>query len=205
MKSQALLISLLAAVAAIALTGSPALAAEANVDELKAQIEALQARVDQLESAGAPRTEAAGQPSGPGQQGWDPFDEMERMQSEMNRIFSHALSTPAFSRGNTGMFRNSMTFDNSLNMDETDKGYQITFDMHGFDKDKVDISVHDRMLTIRGQQSSQDEQTSQEAYFQAQSYGSFMRTVQLPTDADTQKMKTTRDGDQLVISIPKKA
>ena len=204
MKATKLLISLLAAVAAISVTGSPALAADATIEDLQAQIAALQEKVEQLE-ASTPAQIGQTPLATPNQNSWDPLAEMDRMQAEMNRLFRHAFTNPGFSAAGSGMFRNSMVFDNSFNLDETDTGYKITFDIQGYDRDKIDISIHDQTLTISGQQSQDKEETGPEAFMKSQSFGSFMRTVQLPSDADTEKMQTSRNGDRLVISIPKKA
>lgn len=203
MKSYSLLISLFAAVAAIALTGSPALAGEATVEDLQAQIEALQQRIDQLELSGLAAPQQSGIPR-PGPSGSDPFEELDRMQAEMNRLFRRAFRDPVFAGVGSGMFRNTLSFDDSFDVDETRDGYQITFDMHGYDRDKIDISVHAKTLTISGQQTAEKEKSGPEEFYQTQSFGSFMRTLQLPDDADTQNMKTTRNGDRLVINIPKK-
>lgn len=197
--------------------GATPVKAQQNVDELKSQIQALQNRVEQLESERA----AAPEPSGPsaaqqtqsddwtspGFDRWDPLDEMNRMQQEMNRVFRHAFSSPTFSRagGSGGIFQNNMFYDDNFDVKESAAGYQITLDTSGFDTDKIDISVHEKILTISGQMSSEQKESGNNSFTSAQSFGSFLKTLPLPDDADTQKMKTTRDGQRLVINIPKKA
>ncbi|VAX35678.1 hypothetical protein MNBD_UNCLBAC01-1175 [hydrothermal vent metagenome] len=70
-----------------------------NRNELKAQIEVLQKRVEELESAQSGRD-------------WDPFEEMGRMQEEMNRMFQNSFSRSGNSRsGRKGIFKNNMFYD----------------------------------------------------------------------------------------------
>jgi HSP20 family protein len=190
---------------------SPVFAAD-NVSDLKAQIEALQKRVEELEAARskpaqqAPPSNAFQNPgSAPWGGGWDPFDEMSRIQEEMNRMFQRSFSNPGFAgSGKAGMFKNNMFYDEDYNIQETKDGYQLTFDMSGFDQDKVNIDVNGHSITISGQQSSQEDQSKGNGYFESRSYGSFLKTVPLPPDADPQKMETKKDGNTLIIKIPKK-
>lgn len=185
-----------------------------NSGELKAQIEALQKRVEELEATqlkgpqkSTQEQQAFSQQKGPGGSwdSWDPFEEMSRVQEEMGRMFQSSLSSPGyFGSGKTGMF-NNMFYDEDLSVKEIDNRYEISIDMSGFDKDKVDLEVNEHSIAISGQRTSKNEQSNKNGYYSSQSFGSFLKTVPLPTDADTQKMETKKDGNILVIKMPKKA
>lgn len=193
------------AVAATLATGNFAAAAEETDDvaELKKQIEALQKRVEELE---ADKRDSSGSPAGRYRRGfglgWDPFEEISRMREEMDRLFQDPFGGPGGQQGTT--FGSSMSFDTDLDLKETDDGYEITLDMTGLDKEKVDIQINEHSITVKGEHSRQDTEEGPNRYFSSQSYGSFMKTIPLPTDADTARAETEKEGDRLVIRLPKK-
>jgi len=178
--------------------------AEDDVEDLKKQIEALQKRVDDLESSHDDQEsdDSWGFFNNRGNNRWDPFNEMERMQEEMNRLFQNSFSNRGWSSG--GMFSNNLSFDHDFDLKETDNGYEIKFDMTGLDKEKIDIEINEYSITVKGEHSRQDTEESPDRYFSSQSFGSFMKTIPLPVDADTTKLKTEKEGDTLVIRLPKK-
>jgi len=184
--------------------GYAPLFADEDVQDLKRQIEALQKRVDELESSQAGNADESfpgslfSNPRG----GWDPFEEMRRMQDEMDRMFRDSFG--ASGRSDGGMFSSNMSFNYDLDMRETDDGYEISLDMQGLDQEKLDIEVNEHSITVKGERSAKDTEETQNSFFSSQSYGSFMKTIPLPVDADTSKVKTEKEGDRLVIKLPKK-
>ncbi|MBZ0167390.1 MAG: Hsp20/alpha crystallin family protein [Candidatus Omnitrophica bacterium] len=179
--------------------------AEENTETLKKQIEALQKRVEELEAQSADRNPGDDPEHFPyGRRGnWDPFAEMDRMQDEMNRLFEGAFRNRGPSAG-SGVFSNTLSYDYNVDLKEKDNGYEITFDMKGLDQDKVDIQINTSSITIKGEHASQNVQQGPGQNLQVQSFGSFMQTIPLPTDADTTGIKTEKKGDSLVITMPKK-
>lgn len=173
--------------------------AEESIGALKAQIEALQKRVEELESAKAVPSNQS--PSGMDR--WDPMEEMERMQREMNRMFQQSFSQTGLSRHN-GLLNSHMFYDEDFAIKDNKDHYQISLDIQGFDKDKIDIRIDQQSVTISGQQTSQSEKDAQDSYYSSRTYGSFLRTLPLPVDADTQKVQTKQEGGKLIITIPKK-
>jgi HSP20 family protein len=171
-----------------------------SVVELKKQVESLQKRIEQLE---AERNNALSKPDPYFQRRpqWDPFEEINRMQQEMDQMFQNSFDR---SGGRQGIFSNQMNFDANFDLKETSDGYEIKIDMQGLDKDKVDIQINEHSITIKGEQSREDTEQGPNQYVRSQSFGSFMRTIPLPMDADTTKVKTEKEGDRLVIRMPKK-
>jgi len=185
-------------------------AAAEDVTELKRQIEQLQKRVEELEAQqptpSAPARRST-QPFSPFNRidpfgSWDPFEEMERIQREMNQMFQDS-----FDRGGTAgadLFGSGVDFGQSFDMQETDEGYEITFDTTGLNKDKVDIEINAHSITVTGEYSKEEREEGQNRFMQSKSFGSFLKTIPLPIDADTSKVKTEKEGNRLVIKMPKK-
>jgi HSP20 family protein len=177
--------------------------AEESIEDLRKQIEALQKRVDQLENSHMQQKgdDAEEFYHNQGGRSWDPFAEMGRIQEEMDRMFQNSFGQ--FGQGR-GTFSSNMTYDYDLDLKETEEGYEITLDMTGLDKDKIDIEINEYSITVKGEQSKEEQEESANGFFQSQSFGSFMKTIPLPVDADTTKLKTEKEGDSLVIKLPKK-
>ncbi|MBU1086805.1 MAG: Hsp20/alpha crystallin family protein [Candidatus Omnitrophica bacterium] len=181
-------------------------AGEDNAGELKQQIEALQKRIDVLESEKQnptmryPHSSGWGQKSN--QRAWDPLEEMLQMQQEMNRMFKNSFNWGGLS--SKGMFSSDVFYDDAFGLkDEKDK-YVIEFDMSGFNQSKINIQINERTLTVKGERSEGQSKDQKNKYFSSQSYASFMRSLVLPEDADTTKMKSENKGDKLIITLPKK-
>ncbi len=142
--------------------------------------------------------------AGPGEdRQWDPLDEMERIRREMDQMFSGAFGRRE-PQDQWGMFNTDIFYNSGLDVKETPQGYEIRLSVTGLDKDKIDIEVNDRSLTISGQGSGMEEQTSSQGAFRSRQFHSFLRTVPLPEDADSASVKTKIDGDYLIIRMDKK-
>jgi len=71
-------------------------------------------------------------------------------------------------------------------------------------KEKIDIQVNEHSITVKGQQTHEEDKKSPGQSVHAKSIGLFMKTIPLPIDADTAKVTTEHQGDILVIRLPKK-
>jgi len=186
--------------------GFSSFAAEDDVATLKKQITALQKRVEELESAqtkaGIKSEDDSGGFPRRNPNRWDPFDEMARMQQEMDRMFQDSFRWGGPT--SRGMFRSNMYYDNDFAIkDEKDK-YIIEFDMIGMNQGKIDIQVNDQSLTVRSERAEDKKEEGKNNYFRSQSFATFIRSIPVPPDADTTKMVSERKGDKLLITLPKK-
>lgn len=142
--------------------------------------------------------------AGPGEDGqWDPLDEMERIRREMDQMFSGAFGRRE-PQDQWGMFNTDMFYDSGLDVKETPQGYEIRLNVAGLDKDKIDIEINDRSLTVSGQGSGREEQTFPQGAFRSRQFHSFLRAIPLPEDADGASVKTEIDGDYLIIRMNRK-
>ena len=73
---------------------------------------------------------------------WDPFDEMNRMQSRMDQIFQDAFGRFRNSKHFQGLVDNPV-FSPHVDIQDTDDSYVVRFDMPGMDQSKIDVQVKD--------------------------------------------------------------
>lgn len=201
MKKQYLIITGVSLLVSSLLLMTPTSYAEQTVEDLKQQVEMLKKRVGELES----RQQPAAVPAYyyPQRQTWDPFDEIRRMQEEMNRMMQSSFTTRGWTNG--GVFSNDLSFDYDFDLEEKKDQYEVHFDMSKLDQDKVQVDINDNAITIKGEYSNSNEEESQDRFVSARSYGSFMKTIPIPDDADTSKVKTEKKEKELVIILPKKS
>jgi len=177
--------------------------AEDNTEGLKKQIELLQKRVEELEA------ERNQEPTGPlglfnrrRTQSWDPFEEMQRMQEEMDRMFQDSFSWGGPS--SKGMFRSDMYYDDNFGMREEKDKYIIEFDMSGLNQKKIDVEINQESITVKGEYSEEIKEKQQNRTFSSKSYGTFLKSIPVPEDADTAKMKSEKKGNMFIVTLPKK-
>lgn len=73
----------------------------------------------------------------------------------------------------------------------------------GVEPDDIDISFHNDMLTIRGERK-QDRTIDEDDFFYKECYwGSFSRSIILPLEVQTDKIKATIKNGILTITLPK--
>jgi HSP20 family molecular chaperone IbpA len=84
----------------------------------------------------------------------------------------------------------------------TDTEYTVRAELPGLDPEKdVQVSVSDGVLTIRAERR-EEKQTRYRSEFR---YGSFERSIRLPSNADEQAAKASYDRGILSITVPLRA
>lgn len=109
--------------------------------------------------------------------GFDPFREMQRMQSEMNRLFSD--------------FGNAATQEfPPMNLWAGEDSVVVTAEIPGVAGDSLDITVHEDLLTLKGKREATAEDGGNVVWHRREiPSGSFTRTVQLPFRVDGDKVQ----------------
>ena len=134
---------------------------------------------------------------------WDPFAEMQRMKKEMDRMFQDVFSQGRGHPGK-GMFNTNVFYDTDFDIEEKKDEYIVRLDISGMDKEKIDVDINEHSITVSGQYSQETKETSPGATFQSKSFGSFLKTVPMPDNADPQSVKTEKQEEFLIIRLPKK-
>jgi HSP20 family protein len=90
---------------------------------------------------------------------------------------------------------------------ESKDAIEVTAELPGVDEKDLDVTLANRMLTVRGEKkSTRDEQDKDKNWHVVErSYGSFSRTIPLPFDPDPAKVEAKFDKGVLHIHLPKPA
>jgi len=92
----------------------------------------------------------------------------------------------------------------AVNVSETDEEIRVTAELPGVDPGQVDISLTEDMLTIRGEKKEEHEERKRDYHRIERSYGSFTRTVRLPSAVDADKVEAVFKDGVLTIEMPKR-
>jgi HSP20 family protein len=76
-------------------------------------------------------------------------------------------------------------------------------ELPGMDKNDIEISISDHMLTIKGEKKKEKEVKEEDYYRSERSYGSFVRTVELPKEVETEKARASFKNGVLEVRLPK--
>jgi len=137
-------------------------------------------------------------------QNWNPYEEIERMQREMDRMFNNAFSRfnndPDFQQ----VFRNS-TSAPAMDVQEDDSKYSVIVNLPGADEKNISVNLDGQQLTVRGEQdfSQQKKDDMGNVIFQERHSGTFQRSITLPEPVKQNGMETHVNNGVLTITIPK--
>jgi len=127
----------------------------------------------------------------------NPFMSLQR---EIDRLFDDfTRGFPAFSTGGG----NEML--PSVDVTETDKQIEITAELPGLEEKDVQVNFADNVLTIRGEKKAEKEEKDKTFRLVERSYGSFVRSLQLPDGVDANAIKASIDKGVLKVTVPKPA
>jgi HSP20 family protein len=125
-------------------------------------------------------------------------------QQEMNRLFDEFF-------GGWGLapFREFTepweAFSPRVDVVEGDKEVTVSAELPGMDEKKIAVSLSRGVLTISGEKREKVEDRGKNYYRMERSYGSFQRSVPLPSEVDEDKAEATFKKGVLTITLPKTA
>jgi|WetSurMetagenome_2_1015567.scaffolds.fasta_scaffold1184676_1 HSP20 family protein len=120
----------------------------------------------------------------------DPMTDMQRLQREMNRLFSGAAELYAHDFP-------------AVNVWSGENGLVVTAEVPGIDPEKLDISIVGDSLTLSGVRERVVLKEGESYHRQERSQGRFTRTLQLPFHVDAGKVEAKYEKGVLHITLPR--
>lgn len=113
-----------------------------------------------------------------------------------NNLFHNALTNLAAPASGIG--------DLAVRMDvtENETGYTVQADLPGFDDSQIDVTVHDGVLTLKGERQSESHD-GKTVHRVERNYGLFKRAMQLPPDADEGQIAASMKNGVLTVTVGK--
>ena len=79
----------------------------------------------------------------------------------------------------------------------------VKAELPGVDKDGVNVSVNENLITISGEKKKEEKVEKKDYYRLERSYGSFSRTLRLPAEVKADKASATFKDGLLEVTLPK--
>ena len=92
-----------------------------------------------------------------------------------------------------------------VNVSESEKDVTVTAELPGMQGKDLDISLRQNNVILQGEKRFEDEEKNKNFHRIECSYGSFYRTVPLPTEVDEEKIKASFKNGVLTVTLPKAA
>ncbi len=119
------------------------------------------------------------------------IEEMDRLQREMNRLFSSAQGQ-----------RQSAGYP-AVNIWTSNEGAILTTEIPGVSTDNLDISIAGDTITLSGSRDAPEIGEEDSYHRQERGSGRFSRTIQLPFPVEVQKVDAQFRKGVLKISLPR--
>jgi len=126
---------------------------------------------------------------------WEPMREMMTLREAMDRLFDDAFTRPI----SMGGVSTVPAIDLYQNNDEV----VVKAALPGVKADDVQITVTADVLTLRGEFKQENGRKDADYQIREQRFGSFERSIMLPTDVQTDKAKADFENGILTITMPK--
>ena len=91
----------------------------------------------------------------------------------------------------------------AVDIEEDDNGYKFFVELPGMEKDDVKISLHDDILTIKGEKKFEKKDESKNYHCYERRYGTFERAFRLNSEVIVDKIDATFKNGVLQVSLPK--
>ncbi len=124
------------------------------------------------------------------QRGRSPWHDMQRLQQEMDRLFS-GITVPY-----------SQDFP-AMNVWISENDALITAEMPGIDPKQIDISVVGDTLKLKGVRTAEELKEAETYHRQERAYGSFARSLKLPFQIESGRVNANYEKGVLKIELPR--
>lgn len=127
---------------------------------------------------------------------WEPWSELMTLRDAMDRLFQESFVQPGRLLTTTGV--GGVPID----MYQEDGKLVVKAPLPGVKAEDIDISVVGDTLTIKGETKEEKEVKEENVIRRERRFGSFSRSVALPTPVDTKKANASFEDGVLTLTLP---
>jgi len=126
------------------------------------------------------------------------FREMEEMSDRLNRLFG-TWTRPVNGKEPLTV----VDWTPSVDIQETETEYLVKAELPEIKKEDVKVTVENGILTLQGERKHEKEEKNRKFHRVERSYGTFLRTFTVPSDADEAKVAAEFKEGILKVHLPK--
>ena len=128
---------------------------------------------------------------------WSPMREMMTLRNEFDRLFDTAFEMPRWN------VTRDTTWGLAVDVTEDENEFTVTAAVPGLAPEDIDITVNNNMLTIQGEYADESEKEEKQYHVRERRFGSFSRSLTLPSTVDTEQIAAEYEKGVLTLRIPK--
>ena len=128
---------------------------------------------------------------------WEPAREMMTLREAMDRLFDDAFTSPLSMRNGWSMSAPA------IDMYQTDNEVVVKASIPGVKAEEVQINITGDVLSLKGEIKHEEERNDRAWHIREQRFGSFERSVALPTAVKSDKAEAVFENGVLTITLPK--
>ena len=132
---------------------------------------------------------------------WRPFRELE----EMERRFEDIFGRPFLPSVRRRLPIEERGWAPPIEVFEKEDKFVVKAELPGMKEEDIDVSVVGDTLTVKGERKTETEVKEEDYYCCERSYGSFFRSIALPSTVDAKKIEASYENGVLEVSLPKAA
>ena len=129
----------------------------------------------------------------------NPWREMPTLHNRLNRFFDD----PFLRIGRMDEEANPGMWNPAVDLYEKDDHFVIKAELPGVDKNDIKVDLKDRVLTLSGERTYDNEVGEENYYRKERFFGKFQRAFTLPTDVDSDKITAEFKDGVLRVEVPK--
>jgi len=130
---------------------------------------------------------------------WNPIRDLEEVQSRLSSI----LPFPTLRKNGDKELMTVAEWAPAVDITEDEKEYLVTAELPDIKKEDVKVTVENGILSISGKRKFEKEEQGKKYHRIERSYGSFLRSFDLPDDADPEKVDAKFSDGTLKVHVTK--
>jgi HSP20 family protein len=128
---------------------------------------------------------------------WEPIRELDGMRDAFDRLFDENISRPwprAFW---------DVASVPTMDLYQTEESVVVKMGLPGVKPEDIQVSVTNGVLNIRGEVKEEKEEKEKTYHLRERRYGSFSRSVTLPSNVSVDKSDAVFENGVLTLTLPK--
>ena len=121
---------------------------------------------------------------------WEPFTELAEMRSRFDRAFDDMVGG------------HERTWTPTIDVERDSGNLVVRANVPGFKPEDVRIEIEDDVLTLHGEHEEQKDEEGKHFVRRERHYGSFSRSMSLPTGVDAKNVNAVTHDGVLEVTIP---
>jgi len=130
---------------------------------------------------------------------WQPFRELE----DVERRFENFLGRPFIPSILRRFPFGELGWAPAIEITEKENKFTVKAELPGVKEEDINLSVTGDMLTIEGEKKTESEVKKKGYQYSEASYGSFSRSIAIPSTVNADKIEASFDKGVLEITLPK--